>query len=102
MDTEVQIVALKIIWINKLMANDFHALFHYNFNSLKSTSQRISLFPQFHQELVSFWESFGEKQPSCISEIVGQCIWNNTYIPKTKNKAVKSSIHVYIRDHLDQ
>ena len=24
-DTEVKIVALKIIWINKLMANDFHA-----------------------------------------------------------------------------
>ena len=23
-----------------------------------------------------------EKQPSCISEIVGQCIWNNTYILK--------------------
>ena len=24
-ETEVKIVALKIIWINKLMANDFHA-----------------------------------------------------------------------------
>ena len=97
-DTEVKIVALKIIWINKLMANDFHAwkaipnfvfdkigirsVFHYNFKSLKNTSQKISLLPQFYQELVSFWESVSGKQPSCISEFVGQCIWNNTYIIK--------------------
>ena len=46
----------------------------------KNTSQKISLFPQFYQELVSFWGSVSEKQPLCISEIVEQCIWNNTYI----------------------
>ena len=97
-DTEVKIVALKLIWINKLMANDFHAwkaipnlvfdkigirsVFHYNFKPSKNTAQKISLLPQFYQELVSFWESVSGKQPSCISEIVGQCIWNNTYIIK--------------------
>ena len=27
-------------------------------------------------------ESVSGKLPSCISEIVGQCIWNNTYIIK--------------------
>ena len=86
-DTEVKIVALKIIWINKLMANDFHAwkafpnfvfdkvgirsLFHYNFKPSKNTSQKIGLLSQFYQELVSFWESVSGKQPSCISEIVG-------------------------------
>ena len=80
------------------MANDFHSwkaipnfvfdkigirsVFHYNFKPWKNTSQKISLLPQFYQELVSFWESVGGKQPSCISEIVGQCIWNNTYIIK--------------------
>ena len=80
------------------MANDFHAwkaipnlvfdktgirsVFHYNFEPSKNTSQKISLLPQFYQELVSFWESVSGKQPSCISEIVGQCIWNNTYIIK--------------------
>ena len=90
MDTEVKIVALKIIWINKLMANDFHAwkeipnfvfakigirsVFHYNFKPSKNISQKISLLPQFYQELVSLWESVSEKQPSCISEIVGQFI----------------------------
>ena len=89
---------LKIIWINKSMANDFHAwraipnflydkigirsVFHYNFEPSKNTWQKISLFPQFCQELVSFWDSVSEKQPSCISEIVGQCIWNNIYILK--------------------
>ena len=26
--------------------------------------------PQFYQELVSFWESVSEKQPSCISELL--------------------------------
>ena len=98
MDIEVKIVALKIIWINKLMANDFHAwkaipnflfdkigirsVFHYNFKPSKNISQKISSYPQFYQELVSFWESVSEKQPSYISEIVGQCIWNNTYILK--------------------
>ena len=97
-DTEVKIVALRIIWINKLMANDFHAwkaipnflfdkigtrsVFHYNFQPSMNTSRKISLFPQFYQELVSFWESVSEKQSSCISEIVGQCILNNTYILK--------------------
>ena len=56
MDIEVKIVALKIIWINKLMANDFHAwkaipkflfdkigirsVFHYNFKPSKNTSQK--------------------------------------------------------------
>ena len=95
-DIEAKIVALKITRINKLMANDFHAwkaipkfffdkigirsVFHYNFKPSKNTSQKISLFPQFYQELVSFWESVSEKQPSCISETVGQCIWNNSYI----------------------
>ena len=97
-DIEVKIGALKIIWINKLMPNDFHAwkaipnivfdkigirsVFHYNFKPLKNTSQKISLLPQFYQELVSLRESVSEKQPSCISEIVGHCIWNNTYILK--------------------
>ena len=97
-DIEVKIVALKIIWINKLMANDFHAwkaipnflfdkigirsVFHDNFKPSKNISQKISLLPQFYQDLVSFWESVSERQPSCISEIVGQCIWNNTYILK--------------------
>ena len=58
------------------MANDVHALFHYNFKPSKNTSQKSCL----------FWESFSEKQPSCISEIVGQCIWNNTYILKQGSK----------------
>ena len=57
-------------------------VFHYNFKPSKNASQKICLFPQFYQELVSFWESLSEKQPSCISEIAGQCIWNNTYILK--------------------
>ena len=53
---EVKIVALTITWINKLMANDFHAwkaipnflfdkigirsVFHYNFKPSKNTSQK--------------------------------------------------------------
>ena len=72
------------------MANDFQAwkaipnflldkiavwsVFHYNLKPLKNTSQKIILFPLYYQEHVSFWESVGEKQPSCISEIVGQGI----------------------------
>ena len=97
-DIEATIVALKITWINKLMANDFmqrkqfqifffdkigiRSVFHYNFKASKNTPQKISLFPQFYQELALFWESVSEKQPSCISETVGQRIWNNTYILK--------------------
>ena len=33
------------------------SVFHYNFKPSKNTSQKIRLFPQFYQELVSFWES---------------------------------------------
>ena len=55
-DIEAKIVALKIIWINKLMANDFYtwkaisdflsnkicirSVFHYNFKPSKNTSQK--------------------------------------------------------------
>ena len=120
-DIEVKIGALKIIWINKLMPNDFHAwkaipnivfdkigirsVFHYNFKPSKNTSQKISLLPQFYQELVSFRESVSEKQPSCISEIVGHCIWNNTYILKQGStifciRLYKSSIMI-INDRID-
>ena len=57
------------------------------------------------EELVSFWESVSEKQPSCISEIVGQCIWNNTYVPKQGStifytRLYKSSIMI-INDLID-
>ena len=41
---------------------------HYNFKP-----SRI-----LHKKLVYV----SEKQPSCISEIVGQCVWKNTYILK--------------------
>ena len=68
-----------ILFLTKLVSGLF---FNYNFKPSKNTSQKISLLPQFYQELVSFWESVSGKQPSCISEIVGQCIWNNTYIIK--------------------
>ena len=89
-------MASKIIWINKLIANDFNTwkaipnslfvkigirtVFHHNFKPLQNTSQKISLFPLFYQELVSFWETVSENKPSCISENVGKCVWNNTYI----------------------
>ena len=55
---------------------------HYNSKPSRILHKKISLFPQFYQELVSFWESVSEKQPSCISEIVGRSVWNNTYILK--------------------
>ena len=60
MDIKVKIVALKIISINKLMANDFHvwkairnflfdkigikSVFHYNFKPSKNTSQKLVYF----------------------------------------------------------
>ena len=126
-DIEAKIVALKITWINKLTANDFHAwkailnflfdkigirsVFHYSFQPSKNTSQKISLFPQFYQELVSFWVSVSEKQPSCISEIVGQCIWSllvksnlraslkllDNVFGILKQGSIQSSIHAYIK-----
>ena len=69
----------QIFFLRKL---GIRSVFHYNFKPLKNTSQNISALPQFYQELVSFWESVSEKQLSCISKVVGQCIWNNTYILK--------------------
>ena len=121
MDIKVKIMAIKIIWVNKLMANDFQTLkaipnfpfdkisirsaFHYNFKPSKNTSQKNSLLLQFCQELVSFWESVSEKQPSCISEIVGQCVWKKTDILKLGStlfytRFYKSSI-IIINDLID-
>ena len=67
---EVKIVALKIFWINKLMANDCHAwkaipnflfdkigirsVFHYNFRPSKNTSQKISY---FHNSIKNLFHS---------------------------------------------
>ena len=69
-DIEVKIVALKIIWINKLMANDFHAwkaipnflfdkigirfVFHYNFKPSKNTSQKLVY---FHNSIKNLFHS---------------------------------------------
>ena len=118
-DIKVKIVALKIIWMNKLIANDFHArkaipnflfdkigirsVFHYNFKRSKNTSPKISLFPQFYQELVFILGSVSES--SRISEIVGQCIWNNNYMLKQDSaffyaRLYKSSIMI-IYDLID-
>ena len=116
MDIENKIIALKIISINKLIVNYFHAwkaipnflfnkngtrsAFHCNFKPLKNISQKISLFPQFCQEF-SFWEPVNEKQPWCTSEIVGQCIWNNTYILKQGSTRLYKSAIMIINDLID-
>ena len=68
-----------IFFLTKLVLGLFFIII---LNIRRILHKKISLFPQFYQELVSFWESVREKQPLCISEIVGQCIWNNTHIIK--------------------
>ena len=81
------------------------SVFHYNFKLSKNTSQNISLFPQFCQELVSFWKSVSKKQHSYISEIVGQCIWNNTYILKQGSTILYTRLYksgiIIINDIID-
>ena len=86
------------------------SVFHYSFKPSKNTSQKISLFPQFYQELVSFWVSVSEKQPSSISEIVRQFIWSllvksnlraslkllDNAFGILKQGSLQSSIHAYI------
>ena len=60
--------------------------FTITLNLQRTLHKKVVYFHNFIKKLVSFWESFSEKQPSCISEIVGQCIWNNTYILKQGSK----------------
>ena len=69
-DIEAKIMTLKITWINKLMADDFHAweaipnflfdkigirsVFHYNFKPSKNTLQQI---PYIHNSVKNLYHS---------------------------------------------
>ena len=94
-DIKPKMMALKIIWINKFkIANDFrlwktipNALFvkigigyviYQNYKPLRENLTKIS----FNISTVLSRTCFIEKQPFSISEMVAQCVWNNSNILK--------------------
>ena len=82
-DIESMISAQRIICIKRYLSTDRAAwnlggkfLFHYNFNDTKLP---IAL-PDFYKECIVTWTSLYEDNPSTLSEIANQIIWNIQFI----------------------
>ena len=87
---ESMISAQRIIWIKRYLSTDpaswklfldlrkvgGKCLFHCNFNYTKLP---ISL-PEFYKECIVAWTLLNEDNPSSLSEIANQVIWNNRFI----------------------
>ena len=79
MDIESKFKSLEIIWMKRLLDNNFHpwkiipnkffsftgmfSVFSQNFKPSRYCSKRFSCFPKFYQELILFWENVCIEQP---------------------------------------
>ena len=93
-----QLESLKIIWIRRLVDNNFHAwkstpnalfldlgvnaVFHDNFKPSTYCMQKIQSYPPFYQQLIGFCDKVSRKEPLNALEIVNQVIWNNSLLLK--------------------
>ena len=69
------------------------SVFHYNFKPSKNTSQK-SVY--FHNSIKNFHSGsllVKSNLRACISKIVGQCIWDNTYTLKQGSTIFYTSLY---------
>ena len=109
MDIQSQLESLKIIWIRRLLDNNFHAwklipnalfldlgvsaVFHDNFKPSTYCMQKNQSYPPFYQQLISFWEKVNGKEPLNALAIVNQVIWNNSFFLKQGNSLFYPSLY---------
>ena len=67
-DMATKLELLKIIWIRRMLDNNFHVwkaiphtfdiqkLFHKNFKPSQTCKSETNLYPKFYQELILLWE----------------------------------------------
>ena len=121
-DIESKFKSLKITWIKRLLDDNFHPwkiipnkLFSFtgtssgfcqNFKPSRYCAERFSRFPEFYQELISFWENVCTEQAKDFQDIINQSIWNNKLILRKGDSIFYPSLHgkglLLIRDLLDE
>ena len=85
-DIESKFKSLKIIWIKRVLDDNFHpwkiipskllsstsmsSAFCQNFKPSRYCAERFSRFPKFHQELILFWENVCTEQPKDFQDII--------------------------------
>ena len=96
-------MSLKLIWIKRLLDDNFNTWKHlaknfliplgdaYLFHSNLSLSDRclhaLNKLPTFYQELIILWTKICSTEPKNIAEILGQSLWNNKFI-RRKDKPI--------------
>ena len=89
-------MALKLIWIKRLLDDNFHTWKHlaksflmllgdaYLFHSNLSLSDRClhasNKLLTFYQELINLWTKICSTETKNTAEILGQSLWNNKFI----------------------
>ena len=91
-DIATQFNALKMIWIRRLLDNNYHpwkiiptnlfsplggvTFFHLNLKLANSFLRAVKTLSPFYQELVNLWVNISQQNPTTFSEIVNQTLWN--------------------------
>ena len=108
-DIETKFYALKLIWIKKLLDDDFHrwksianhlyqslggiSVFHCNLQLSASCSAVLSELPIFYHELIQLWRKICDTEATQTREILGQSIWNNRFILCKRDPIFHSEFH---------
>ena len=90
-----KLLAMKMSWIKRFLDDNFHpwkilptwllaqlagsSIFHYNLQLGDSCSTIVKTFPTFYQELVELWRKINYQEPSDITQIYNQSLWNNSF-----------------------
>ena len=95
-DIATQFNALKMIWLRRLLDNNYHpwkliptkffsplggvTFFHSNLKLADSSLRVVKNLSPFYQEPVSLWAKISQQSPTTFSEICNQTLWNNSFI----------------------
>ena len=95
-DILTKLSALKITWIRRLLNGNYHPwkiisesifapigayLFHFNLKLSDSCLWIIEkTCPNFYKKLVDLWTRISYEEPSNVTEICNQALWNNLFI----------------------
>ena len=104
-DISCKLLAIKISWIKRFLDDNFHpwkilptrllahlggsSIFHYNLQLGDSCSTIVKTFNTFYQELIELRCKISYQEPSDITQIYNQSLWNNSFIV-TQGKPVFS------------
>ena len=96
MDIATQFNALKMIWLRRLLDNNYHpwklmprklfsplggvTFLHSNLELAGSSLRIVKNLSPFYQELVNLWANISQQNPTTFSELCNQTLWNNSFI----------------------